>query len=209
MGQVPVDRHGVTPVRDTAHMDAAVPSIATARLELVSMSLAFMEACVAGDLDTAAEDLGAAVPSTFPDGLADFFRFRIADLTEDPTTRPWLGRALVLPDGDGTDHGGRLAIGSIGFHSPPSPEGRVEIGYHVEAPFRGRGYATEAAVGLMGWARDEHGIRRFRASTAPDNAISQRILARLGFRETGRQSDEIDGEELVFELDDPDVTTDG
>jgi RimJ/RimL family protein N-acetyltransferase len=188
-----------TPVGDTARMDDVVPAIPTARLELVSMSLPFMRACVAGDLEGATRDLGAAVPATFPDGLGDFFRFRIADLTEDPSIRPWLGRVLVLPGDGRTD--GRQAIGSVGFHRPPGADGRVEIGYHVEPAFRGQGYATEAASGLLDWARREHGIRRFRAATAPDNAISQRILARLGFRETGRQWDEID-EELVFELDD-------
>ena len=66
--------------------------------------------------------------------------------------------------------------------------------------FRGRGYATEAARALLAWACDEHGIRHFIASVAPGNAPSLAIVRRLGFVETGRQWDEEDGEELVFEL---------
>ena len=187
------------PVRHTAPVEPDIPAIATERLELVSMSLRFMEACLARDLATAELDLGAAIPPAFPDGLDDFFRFRIADLREDPSIRPWLGRALVLTNGEG-----RVVIGSAGFHAAPGPDGRVEIGYQVYPRFRRQGYATEAVTALLDWARREHGIRRFRAATSPDNAISKRVLAGVGFRETGRQWDEIDGEEVVFELDDPD-----
>jgi [ribosomal protein S5]-alanine N-acetyltransferase len=58
---------------------------------------------------------------------------------------------------------------------------------------------------MFDWARGEHGIHRFRASIAPDNAASQAVVARFGFRQTGVQWDDLDGEELVFELDDPEV----
>ena len=45
-----------------------------------------------------------------------------------PTAQPWLGRAIVLTEPDGT----RRIIGSAGFHAPPGPDGRVEVGYRVE-----------------------------------------------------------------------------
>ena len=60
--------------------------------------------------------------------------------------------------------------------------------------------ATEAVRALFDWARAQ-GVDRFRASVAPDNVGSLAIIARLGFRQIGVQIDDIDGEELVFELD--------
>lgn len=175
-----------------------VPSIRTARVELVSMTMAFMRALAAGDVAAAEAEVGATVPPDMPADLADFLGFRIPDLAADPSIQPWLGRAIVLDT-----PGGRRVIGSIGFHAPPDADGRVEIGYRIEPEHRRQGLATEVASALFDWARREHGIRRFRASTAPDNVASQAILTRFGFRKVGTQMDEIDGLELVFELDDP------
>lgn len=172
------------------------PPIPTPRFELVSMSLPFMRALLARDLEAAEADIGASVPADFPDQLDGFLQYRIPDLTADPAAQPWLGRAIVLTDGTG-----RRVIGSVGFHSPPDEDGRVEIGYRVEARYRRQGVATEVVRAMFDWAAREHGIDRFRASTAPDNLASQAVLARFGFRQVGSQMDDRDGLELVFELD--------
>ncbi len=174
-----------------------VPPIRTARFELVSMSLPFMRLLLARDIEAAARAIGANVPPDLPDRLDNFLQFRIADLTEDASAQPWLGRAIVLTDSDGT----RRIIGSAGFHSPPGADGRVEIGYSVEPEHRRQGVATEVVRALFDWAAREHGVTRFRAAVAPDNVASLAIVGRLGFRQTGVQIDDIDGEELVFELD--------
>jgi [ribosomal protein S5]-alanine N-acetyltransferase len=175
---------------------SAVPPIRTPRFELVSMSLPFMHALLRHDLDAAAREIGATVPPDMPDDLEHFLQFRIADLTADPSAQPWLGRAIVLDDADG-----RRIIGSVGFHAPPDESGQVEVGYRIEPEHRRQGVATEVVRALFEWAWREHGISRFRAATAPDNLASQAVLARFGFRQTGVQVDEIDGEELVFERD--------
>jgi [ribosomal protein S5]-alanine N-acetyltransferase len=175
----------------------AVPTIRTDRFELVSMNLRFMRLLQARDLVAASMEIGAAIPPDLGDQLDGFLQFRIADLTADATTQPWLGRAIVIED-----QAGRHVIGTVGFHSPPDPEGRVEIGYRVESSYRRRGIATEVVRAMFEWAYREHGVTRFRAATAPDNAASQAVLAKFGFRHVGRQFDDIDGEELVFEVDD-------
>ena len=161
------------------------------------MSLRFMHFLLVRDVGGAAAEIGASVPPDLPDRLDNFLQFRIADLTEDASTQPWLGRAIVLTEVDGT----RRIIGSAGFHSPPDAEGRVEIGYRVEPAYRRQGVGTEVVRALFDWAAGEHGVRRFRAAVAADNVASNAIISRLGFRETGVQIDDIDGEELVFELD--------
>ena len=173
-----------------------VPPIRTERFELRSMSMAFMRALVARDLATAETEIGAAVPENLPDTLDHFLQFRIADLSEDPAAQPWLGRAIVLVEDDGSAR----IVGSCGFHSPPESDGRVEIGYRVEPPWRRQGVASEAVRALFDWAH-EHGVDRFRASVSPGNVASLAVIGRLGFRQTGVQMDDFDGEELVFELD--------
>jgi len=175
----------------------AVPSIRTPRFELVSMSLPFMEALRRRDLSAAEHVIGAKVPTHLPDELEHFLEYRIADLTADPTWQPWLGRVIVLDAGQA----GRRVIGSVGFHAPPDATGQVEIGYRIEPEFRRQGVATEVVGALFEWAWREHGITRFRASTAPDNVASQGVLAKFGFVRTGSQMDQYDGEELVFERD--------
>jgi [ribosomal protein S5]-alanine N-acetyltransferase len=173
------------------------PTIQTERFELVSMSLRFMQLLQARDIAAASMEIGAAIPQDLRDQLDGFLQFRIADLTADATAQPWLGRAIVIED-----EGGRHVIGTVGFHSPPGPDGRVEIGYRVEAGYRRHGVATEVVRAMFEWAFREYGVTRFRAATAPDNLASQAVLAKFGFRQVGHQLDDIDGEELVFELDD-------
>ncbi len=162
------------------------------------MSLPFMQTLLAGDVDAAESAIGATIPPDLAEQLDHFLQFRIADLTVDPSAQPWLGRAIVRIEPDGS----RRVIGTCGFHSPPDDSGRVEIGYRVEEVERRKGIATEVVRALFDWAATEHGVNRFRAAIAPDNLPSLAVAAKFGFRQVGVQIDDIDGEELVFELDD-------
>jgi RimJ/RimL family protein N-acetyltransferase len=164
------------------------------------MSPDFMEALLAGRRDEAAALIKATIPREWP-GEPDevFLRRRLEQMRRDPASGRWLVRALVLRDGPAT-----VMVGHAGFHGPPGVNGledpaALEIGYTVFPEHRGRGYATEAAAGLIEWAR-AGGVRRFIASVAPGNAPSLAIVRKLGFVQTGDQWDEEDGLELVFEL---------
>ena len=161
------------------------------------MSMRFMTLLLARDLDGASAEIGVRVPDDLPDQLDNFLQFRIVDLEVDPSAEPWLGRAIVRRDADGT----ATFVGTVGFHQTPDADDRVEVGYRVEPPYRRQGVAGEVVRGLFDWAAREHGVRRFRASVSPDNVASLAVISRLGFRQTGVQMDDIDGEELVFELD--------
>lgn len=179
-----------------------VPPIATTRYSLVSMSVPFMRSLLARDLVGAALEIGAEVPADLPDRLDGFLQLRIADLAADPVAQPWLGRAIVA-----TGQVGRTIIGSVGFHAPPDATGRVEVGYHVEPGYRRQGVASEAVAAIFDWAFHDHGVHRFRAAIAPDNVASLAVAARFGFRQVGVQLDEVDGTELLFELDEWPPTT--
>jgi len=84
---------------------------------------------------------------------------------------PWGPRHIVLD---------RLAVGSIGCFGPPV-DGETEIGYGLVEEARGRGVATEAVQALV--AETERAGVRLRASVAPDNTASLRVLAKCGFTE--------------------------
>ncbi|GAA1950305.1 hypothetical protein GCM10009798_07000 [Nocardioides panacihumi] len=87
---------------------------------------------------------------------------------------PWGPRSIVR---------GATALGSIGFFGPPTPAGdgvpETEIGYGLVAEAWGWGFATEALRALLAHT-DEAGVR-IRASVAPENARSLRVLAKSGF----------------------------
>lgn len=177
----------------------AIPPIRTERLELVSMTVAFMEALRDGDLEAASREVGAAVPAWLPGQLEHFLEYRLAQLEVDPSVRPWLGRAMLLTD----DAGVRRVVGTIGFHGPPDERRRLEVGYSVDPDFRRQGLAREAVRALFDWAHQAHGVRRFIASISPTNAPSLALAAGLGFEETGSHIDDVDGLELEFEVDWP------
>jgi RimJ/RimL family protein N-acetyltransferase len=166
----------------------------------VLLSPAFLDALVSGRRSEAEAELGAAIPPDWPDEHdAGFLRLRLEQVKRDPGVAKWLVRGLVLRET------GEL-VGHAGFHGPPGVNGprrsnAVEVGYTVFPAHRGSGLATEAAAGLIEWARAAHGLRAFVASVAPDNDPSLAIVRKLGFRQTGEQWDEEDGLELVFLLE--------
>jgi RimJ/RimL family protein N-acetyltransferase len=177
----------------------SVPTIESERVDLVSLGPEFLDALLSERRDEASEVLGAAIPDDWPDPHdRGFLELRLRQMRSDPSSQTFLVRAVVLRDD------GRRMIGHAGFHGPPGVNGprrpgALEVGYTIFEPFRGHGYAREAAFALMDWADRERGISHFVASVAPDNAPSLAIVRRLGFVQTGTQWDEEDGEELVFE----------
>lgn len=60
-----------------------------------------------------------------------------------------------------------------------------ELGYWIGRPYWGEGYASEAARGLMEWARAELAAGVFTAGHYADNPASGRVLQRVGFARTG------------------------
>jgi RimJ/RimL family protein N-acetyltransferase len=69
----------------------------------------------------------------------------------------------------------------------------VEVAYGIDPPHRGRGLATEAAAGLVGFALASGRARVVRAHPKQDNGASGRVLAKCGFRRVGEVIDPEDG----------------
>ena len=76
-------------------------------------------------------------------------------------------------------------IGDCGTHGWVDDEGRVEIGYGLAAPWRGRGFGIEAVRALVDWVAAQPDVRTVEASVEVGNEVSRRVLERLGFAYTG------------------------
>lgn len=78
-----------------------------------------------------------------------------------------------------------------------------DLGFAFLPAARGRGYAHEAAGATLAHGRAAFGMRRVLAITSPDNAVSGRLLLRLGFRDEGVVRLAPDGAPLRLYASDP------
>ncbi|MCL1871430.1 MAG: GNAT family N-acetyltransferase [Promicromonosporaceae bacterium] len=108
----------------------------------------------------------ATQESTIAGGLADHAQGRALPLL------------LVTDDGEVV---GRLNVNGIVRGAFDS----ASLGYWVDCTRTGHGLATAAVAAAVSLARDELGLHRLEASTLPNNAASQAVLARNGFVRIG------------------------
>jgi RimJ/RimL family protein N-acetyltransferase len=168
--------------------------ISAEHLDLKWMSPSFLEASLDGRLDEAEAEIGASLPVWWPDeDVRRRLVMRLEQMRSQPRSAEWLLRGMVRR----ADH---KLVGVINFHGTPDERNRAELGYTVFVEYRRLGYASEAAIAMMRWARAERSVETFVVSISPQNEPSLLLAAGLGFEQVGSQIDEIDGEEWVFEL---------
>lgn len=76
-------------------------------------------------------------------------------------------------------------VGAISLFRTAWGLGSTEVGYGVRPRYRGRGYATEATIGLTRWALRSGGLRRVELRAHPDNLASLRVAEKAGFVREG------------------------
>jgi RimJ/RimL family protein N-acetyltransferase len=161
-------RHRIAGLRDG-------PRLETERLTLMALPLEAARALAAGDRGRAAGILGAALPDGWPDEeLAGILPAYCDRLAAGPDTIGFGVWAVVRTDL-------RVVVGSAGFIGPPD-RGEVELGYGVHPDHRNAGYATEAAIALVGWAIGRDGVTRVIAECDEHNPASIRVLEKAGLR---------------------------
>ncbi|WP_442591059.1 GNAT family N-acetyltransferase [Pedobacter sp. AW31-3R] len=74
-----------------------------------------------------------------------------------------------------------LLIGDIGFKGIPNENGEVDLGYGIITKERKKGFALEAATGILKWAFQQQEVRSITANCLTDNLGSQKILSLLNF----------------------------
>jgi len=158
---------------------ASPPVLETARLRLRPLALADAAAiaAIADDLDIARWLTRMPHPYAVEDAV--YFIREVA-----PAEWCWLVT--------GKDDGG--AMGVIGLR-PIADEGgpmrpAAELGYWLGRGFWGQGFATEAGVAVLAWADAALRLAAIVAGRYAENERSGRVLAKLGFVETGRSTRE-------------------
>lgn len=115
----------------------------------------------------------ARVPYPYPPGLAEDWISKHATQRAAGENFPF---AVTLHN--------RL-IGCAGLHEEPD-RGQIVLGYWIAAAHWGLGYATEAARAVLDFGFGWLGLAGIGAQYYEENQASGRVLAKLGFVETGR-----------------------
>ncbi|MCR5594541.1 MAG: GNAT family N-acetyltransferase [Lachnospiraceae bacterium] len=71
-------------------------------------------------------------------------------------------------------------LGRAGIEYVDAP-GTVELGFMIGAPYRRKGYAFEACMAIINYARSIEGINRIRTRVRKDNTASQNLCKKLMF----------------------------
>ena len=122
----------------------------TGPIHLVPMTPEFLDALVADRREESEQELGISLFADYPDeDERRFLALRLRQMHQDARFQTWSEHAFVLR-GQMVGHGG--FDGPPGNNAAQAPDA-VEFGYAIFSPYRGRGYATEAARMLMAWQR--------------------------------------------------------
>ncbi len=81
--------------------------------------------------------------------------------------------------GDGGFGNFKRELGAYSFDAP-------EQGWALNPAMHGKGYATEAARAMIGWAEQHFARTDFVCMIAPENTSSVRVAEKLGYREFAR-----------------------
>ncbi|KGE16612.1 GNAT family N-acetyltransferase [Paenibacillus wynnii] len=76
-------------------------------------------------------------------------------------------------------------IGDCAVHTPIAESDIVEIGFTFASEYQGKGYATEAVKGLLGYLFEIFNKHKVIAYTNVENESSVRLLERVGMRREG------------------------
>jgi [ribosomal protein S5]-alanine N-acetyltransferase len=161
-------------------------SIQLDRLELVAATKELLQAET--DHSQLARCLQAEVPSNWPTPLYDddARQFFLSIVTENPEAVGWTNWYILLHE----ESGNRTLIGGIGACGLPNENGEILIGYSLLDQFHGKGFATEALQGFIGWAKKNPRLRKAIADTFPHLTASIRVLEKNGFVQAGSGADE-------------------
>lgn len=159
--------------------------IETSRLLLVPANIDLLRSAIKGN-DSLAEELGFQVPDNWTEFGIGPLEYSMNMLkTGNEHTGWWTYFPIHKKD--------HLLIGSCGYKGPPSAEGAVEIGYEIIPSYRGQGFATEVAKGLIENAFLDERVRGVIAHTLAEPNASARILEKCEFAQIEEIADPDDG----------------
>ena len=142
--------------------------IKTERLTLVPISEAFLDSACAYAMNADNARLMVYLPKEYRDEVRDFLRSAESEWQK---PQPDICEFAVLRDGE---HIGGMTMYFEGDYT------RGELGWIIRRDCWGKGYAVEAAKGLMEHFRKTMGLDRFIAHCDSENTASKRVMEKLG-----------------------------
>jgi len=115
------------------------------------------------------------IPEDPNEDLQDALLKMIASVQNAPEQWPWNTNWAIIAKEK------RAIIGGFCFYGAPQ-DGKVEIGYGLDQPFRHKGYLSQALSLMIAWAFSHPKVKVIEAETARENLASQRALQRKGFQ---------------------------
>jgi RimJ/RimL family protein N-acetyltransferase len=162
----------------------------TPRLTLLAATFPAMEAAAEDDRVAFSRLLAANVPADWPPRLNDDGRMALEGFTfvrdvlkQHPALVGWWGWWVLLRGSWPS------LIGVVSPKGPPDREGTVEVSYGIVDSQQGKGFATEATLGLMEWVKGDPRVRRIVAETFPSMAASIAVMEKCGMSFLGEGSE--------------------
>ena len=155
--------------------------IHTERLILVPAPLEAVESLIRG------ENAYRSLYDQVAEGYLEFpaaLEYTAEQLRHDPATGAW-GTYLFILD--------RCLIGIGGYKGAPDAMGSIEIGYGIAVAYRNKGYATEAAQGLIDHAFTLSHVTAVAAHTLAEQNASGEVLTKCGMTRVAEIDDPDDG----------------
>ncbi len=158
--------------------------IKTKNLQLVIIKRDHIKALLHSKNDLA-KILHVSIPADWPTFPEAFSLPDNESQTSEQHQTGWGGYFFIHPEE------GAL-VGNGGFKGEPDDSGSVEIGYEIAPQYWNRGFATEAAKGMIDYAFTHENVKEVLAHTLAEINASNNVLQKIGMK-------------FVTELDDPDV----
>ena len=158
--------------------------IETDNLHLIPCELVHLEA-ILRDKRALAEILQVTVPDGWPH-FPEAFPYLYEIYKSDPSPTGWPSYFFIHPKEE-------ALVGSGGFKNTPDDSGVVEIGYEIAAEYMNRGFATEAARGMIDYAFSHEQVKAVIAHTLAEANASNKVLQKVGMTFAGEVEDPQDG----------------
>ncbi len=157
----------------------------TNRIVLINASVPVLQNIINGD-EALKEFLQISIPGDWTEFGQAPFKYALERIQKQGSDARWWSWLPILVSEN-------KLIGNCGYKGAPK-KGIVEIGYEIAKDYRGRGYATEIAGGLIRNAFKDEAVQEVIAHTLAVENASVKVLRKYGFTFTEQINDPEDGQ---------------
>lgn len=129
--------------------------------------------------DRRISDMTSRIPHPYPDGHAEEFIYSTREANHDGTA---LGLVITPKQKPNS------VIGAISFARVEDNPKQLVLDYWIATTQWEKGFGSEAALSMVQTGFSLSKAEIIDATVKPENTASKRILAKIGFQETGRES---------------------